>query len=99
MHFLILLASIVSLSAADWPQWRRPNRDGHAPASGKVITKLPAGPKIVWKIKAGPGLASPIVAGDKVSHFDAVGKTEALRALKRATGEQLWSAPIDETFH
>ena len=99
MHFLILLATILSLAAADWPQWRGPNRDGHAPASGKLITKLPADPKIVWKIKAGAGLASPIVAGDKVLHFDAVNKTETLHALNRATGEKLWSAPIDETFH
>jgi outer membrane protein assembly factor BamB len=99
MHFIILLATVLSLSAADWPQWRGPDRDGHAPASGKLITKLPADPKVLWKIKAGPGLASPIVAGDKVIHFDAVNKTETLHALNRATGEKLWSAPIDETFH
>ena len=79
MHFVILLATILSLSAADWPQWRGPNRDGHAPASGKLITKLPADPKVLWKIKAGPGVASPIVAGEKVFHFDAVNKTETLQ--------------------
>jgi outer membrane protein assembly factor BamB len=99
MRFVIFLATVLSLSAADWPQWRGPTRDGHAPASGKLITKLPAEPKVVWKIKAGPGLASPIVAGDKVIHFDAVGKTETLHAVNRATGEKLWSAPIDEAFH
>jgi outer membrane protein assembly factor BamB len=99
MHLVILVATILSLSAADWPQWRGPNRDGHAPTSGKLITKLPGEPKVVWKIKAGPGLASPIVAGDKVIHFDAVGKTETLHALNRSTGEKLWSASIDETFH
>jgi outer membrane protein assembly factor BamB len=99
MHFVILLATVLSLSAADWPQWRGPDRDGHAPASGKLITKLPADPKVLWKIKAGPGLASPIVAGDKVLHFDAVNKTETLHAVNRTTGEKLWSAPINETFH
>jgi outer membrane protein assembly factor BamB len=99
MHFVILLATILSVCAADWPQWRGPNRDGFAPANGKLITKLPAEPKVLWKTKAGPGLASPIVSGDKAIHFDAVGKAETLHAVNRATGEELWSAPIDETFH
>lgn len=101
MHFLtaIIIGCALTISAADWPQWRGPNRDGHAPASGKTVSKLPLEPKVVWKVKAGPGLASPIVAGDKVLHFDAVGKMETLHALKRETGEKIWSAEIDETFH
>jgi outer membrane protein assembly factor BamB len=101
MHFLIalILAAVLSISAADWPQWRGPHRDGHAPVNGKLITKLPTDPKVVWKIKAGPGLASPVVVGDKVILFDAVGKIETLHAVRRSTGEKLWSTPVDETFH
>jgi outer membrane protein assembly factor BamB len=101
MYLLIalILAAAVSVSAADWPQWRGPNRDGHAPTNGKLINKFPADPKVVWKVKAGPGLASPVVFGDKVILFDAVGKTETLHAVERDTGEKIWSTRIDETFH
>src|SRR5688500_13199116 len=99
MHLSVLLATVISLSAADWPQWRGPTRDGHAPASSKLISKLPEQPKVVWKVKAEAGLASPIVAGNKVIHFDAANKKETLHALNRDTGEKIWSAAIDETFH
>ena len=99
MHLPVLLATVLSLSAADWSQWRGPNRDGHAPANSKLISKLPEQPKVVWKIKAEAGLASPIVAGNKVIHFDAANKKETLHALNRETGEKIWSAAIDETFH
>jgi outer membrane protein assembly factor BamB len=99
MHLSVLIATVLSLSAADWPQWRGPNRDGHAPSNSKLITKLPEQPKVVWKVKAEAGLASPIVAGNKVIHFDATNKKETLHALNRETGEKIWSAEIDETFH
>ena len=99
MHLPLLFATVLSLSAADWPQWRGPNRDGHAPANSKLISKLPEQPKVVWKVKVEAGLASPIVAGDKVIHFDAANKKETLHALDRETGKKLWSTPIDETFH
>ena len=99
MHLPLLFATVLSFTAADWPQWRGPNRDGHAPASSKIISKLPEQPKVVWKVKAEAGLASPIVAGNKVIHFDAADKKETLHALDRETGKRIWSAPIDETFH
>jgi len=99
MKFLLVLALAVSVPAADWPQWRGPEREGHAPTSGKLITNLPGEPKEIWKVKAGPGLSSPIVAGEFVIHFDAVGKQETLHALNKADGQKVWSVPIDETFH
>jgi outer membrane protein assembly factor BamB len=39
-------------AAADWPQWRGPNRDGIAPAGPKLLDAWPtngAGPKLLWK--------------------------------------------------
>lgn len=98
----VLHAALVFSSLAgqeDWPQWRGPNRDGHVPASEKIITALPAEPKVLWKMRIGPGISSPIVAGDKVIYFDAVDGKETLHAINRETKEELWRAPIDETFH
>ena len=94
---LLWVVSCLSMSAADWPQWRGPERNGHAP--GASLEKLPSSPRVVWKIAAGPGLASPVVAGDKAFLFDAVDKKETLHAVDRKTGKKIWSAAIDETFH
>jgi hypothetical protein len=37
-------------AAADWPQWRGPNRDGVVPAGPKLLDAWPAnGPKLLWR--------------------------------------------------
>lgn len=95
----LLLCFSLPLNAADWPQWRGPARDGHAPPQSLWLAELPAAPKIAWKLPAGPGLASPIVAGEFVILFDAAEGKEVLRALDRATGREKWRATIDEAFH
>src|SRR5687767_11630361 len=63
--FASVLLGISAVGAADWPQWRGPQRTGHAANSAKPIEKIPTEPKTVWRIKAGEGLASPVVAGGK----------------------------------
>lgn len=62
--------------AADWNQWRGPNRDGAAPASPALIDGLPeTGLKPIWVSKedipsgGGGGWSSPIVADGKVYMF------------------------------
>ena len=98
MYWRILCACafVATVTGADWPQWRGPNRDGHT--AGR-LDALPDSPKTVWKVKAGPGLASPVVSGDIVIHFDAVNGKETIHALDRATGEERWQKAIDTTFH
>ena len=98
MYWRILCACAFAASVigADWPQWRGPNRDGHAAGN---LDALPETPKTAWKIKAGPGLASPVVSGDTVIHFDAVNANETIHALDRATGKERWQKAIDTTFH
>lgn len=63
----LLLASLsLSLSAADWPQFRGPNRDG-ASEDSATPTTWEGSTNVVWKRKLpGPGSSSPIVVGDKV---------------------------------
>ena len=99
MYLSLLFASIISVSLADWPQWRGPTRDGQADPAGKKIESLPAELKPVWSVKVGPGLASPVVAGNTVIIFDAQDGKECVRALDRKTGAEQWRTVIDETFH
>ena len=54
------------VNAADWPQWRGPNRDGISAETGWKSTWPAEGPKVVWKGNFGPGCGSFAVVGDQV---------------------------------
>ncbi len=86
------------LHSADWPQWRGPERDGHATTGDPLPRHLAAEPSVAWRVPAGPGLASPIVASGKVFVFDAQDGQETLRALDRSTGKELWRQAVDAPF-
>ena len=52
---LVSLAG-ATVTAADWPQWRGPNRDGTAPTSPPLVSALPAdGLKPAWLSEKLPG--------------------------------------------
>lgn len=87
-----------SLRAAEWPRWRGPANDGHAPPGPPILASLPAEPRIRWQVPAGPGLASPVVSGGVVLAFDNQDGRETLRALDATSGTERWRAAIDEPF-
>jgi outer membrane protein assembly factor BamB len=70
--FFLLLASTTASLAADWPQWRGPDRNGVAPDSPALLEKFPEdGPQVLWESEPIPasddgGLGSPVAAGGKV---------------------------------
>lgn len=94
----ILCASLLlwsaSLEAADWPQWRGPNRDGVVVDKAHSLDKLPAEPKVLWKIDVGPGQSSPVVASGKVVLMDVQGEEEKAHCFDAATGKALWSVGV-----
>lgn len=87
-----------SLRAGDWPQWRGPQRTGHASADTPLLKSLPETPRVVWKIPAGDGYSSPVVAGGRVYVTEAQEGNEVLRALDAETGGEQWRLVVDETF-
>jgi outer membrane protein assembly factor BamB len=95
--FLALLLGAAA-RAADWPGWRGLARDGHVPAGAPAVDALPAAPKVLWHVPVGFGLASPVVAGGKVLYLDNQAEKETLHAADAATGNELWSATIDDAF-
>ncbi|HEV7396479.1 MAG TPA: PQQ-binding-like beta-propeller repeat protein [Pyrinomonadaceae bacterium] len=86
--------------AADWPQWRGPNRDARV-ADASVPATWPKTLKEQWKVKVGVGHATPVVVGDKIFVFARQGEEEVLMALDSSTGKELWrtSEPIAYTMH
>lgn len=105
-RFLVLAAvaaffAVVAAAPAqsrDWPRWRGPESDGHVPAGVTVPEKLPATARYAWKKKVGFGLGSPVVSGGKLFHLDHQAGKEMVHALDAATGNALWSVPLDEVF-
>jgi outer membrane protein assembly factor BamB len=93
--WILLIAGSLPVLAADWPQWRGPDRTGH---SAERLETLPAEPKINWKIPSAEGLSSPIVAGGRLFHFEAENGKEVLRSLDAASGKVQWSAIIDDAM-
>jgi outer membrane protein assembly factor BamB len=85
---LCLTLAGVHVSAADWPQWRGPTRDGRAdfkaPASWpKELTKK-------WQVTVGDGVSTPALAGGKLYVFTRENGKEIARCLNAATGKELW---------
>lgn len=62
---------LATLSFADWPQWRGPDRSGFISAD-QIVDHLPAdGIEASWKLDSFPGgnsggWSSPVISGDKV---------------------------------
>jgi outer membrane protein assembly factor BamB len=86
---VILLAWASFASAADWPQWRGPNRaavvpDFMAPATWpKELQKK-------WSTPVGGGVATPALVGDKLYAFAYQNGNEVIRCLDAGTGKEIW---------
>jgi len=92
---------IVSLAhAADWPQWRGPDRTGAIEGGPVLVASWPKeGPVKVWEsepLQCGSpgGFASPVVADGRVYVYATENKdgkkTEGVLCLDAATGKTLW---------
>jgi outer membrane protein assembly factor BamB len=84
--------------AADWPQWRGPDRDGKAAADAPIPDALPGELKPRWKLAIGGGFSSPVAAGGQVVYFDEDGTNEVLHLIDAATGRETWRRPIAARF-
>ena len=93
----VISLSVASAVGADWPQWRGPQRDGHAPAYASP-TALPNELNPTWKINVHTGHASPIVAGGHVIFLDTEAGKEVVHALNAETGEERWKAAFDQVY-
>jgi len=94
----ITMLSAGPIHAGDWPRWRGPANDGHAPAASKPLDALPVDASFVWQVPAGQGLASPVVAHGRVFAFDNQDGQETLRALSVDSGRELWRTAVDVPF-
>jgi len=99
-----LCAVVLSTVAADWPQWRGPNRDGLANEAGLLKTWPKEGPPLRWTYtNAGVGYSGPAVVGDRLFLMGARDGAEYVFALdlkseQGSTVKELWSTKIGPLF-
>ena len=99
----VLLLSVASAalaqSAANWPQWRGPNRDGISKETG-LLKQWPAeGPPLAWKaIGAGRGYSSFSISNGKLYTMGLRGDREFVIAFDVATGKEAWATPNGTAF-
>jgi len=96
---LALAQQALAQSAASWPQWRGPNRDGISKETG-LLKQWPAeGPPLVWKASgAGGGYSSFSVANGKLYTMGLRGEREFVVAFDVATGKEAWATPHGSAF-
>jgi outer membrane protein assembly factor BamB len=104
---LIACATIaLTVTAADWPQWRGLNRDGAVPQSPPLNTTWAnGGPAKVWESEEipGGGYGSVVVSGGHVYIFyykaDTTACTDGFFCVDAAGGKTAWKKEFKVTEH
>lgn len=93
---LLVTLSGVRASAADWPGYLGPRRDGTSAQTDLLRTWPKEGPRVLWTVPLGVGFGGPAVSSGKVYVLDRdeeVGDT--LRVFDFSSGKELWSFAYD----
>jgi outer membrane protein assembly factor BamB len=87
-----------SLWAADWPQWRGPNRDSVCTETGLLQQWPKDGPKLLWEITGlGPGYSSVSIANGRLYTMGDRAKLQYVYAHDLSTRKELWAAQVGKS--
>jgi len=96
---LLILVHTALGQAANWPQWRGPNRDGISKETGLLKQWPTDGPPLVWKATgAGNGYSSFSIANGKLYTMGLRGDREFVIAFDIANGKEVWATPNGTAF-
>lgn len=93
---LLLCICVINVSAADWPQWRGPDRSGVSKESGLLKQWPSGGPKLVWQVDdLGDGYSTPVVVGTRIYFLSNTGMdNEFVQARSTVDGKVIWTTRI-----
>lgn len=94
---MIVVGSLpLSVHAADWPQWRGPERNGISKETGLLKEWPKAGPQLVWQAKnLGDGYSTPAVVGDHLYLLSSKGMSdESVISVGTKDGKPAWSTRL-----
>ena len=83
-------------SAADWPQWRGPQRNGSANETGLLKAWPKEGPRLLWQVKEiGDGYSTPAVVGSRIYLLSNRGlDNEFAQAVSAQDGKSIWTTRL-----
>jgi outer membrane protein assembly factor BamB len=99
----LALALFATTAAADWPQFRGPDGQGHAPSSANLPSEWTETQNVAWKADVpGLGWSSPVIVEGRIYLTTAVPKgrgkdgDQSLRALclDATSGKLLWNVEV-----
>jgi len=93
---LILCVCVINVSAADWPQWRGPERSGVSKESGLLKQWPSGGPKLLWQVDdLGDGYSTPVVVGTRIYFLSNTGMdNEFVQARSTVDGKVIWTTRV-----
>ena len=96
---LIVLCVIKTGVAADWTQWRGPDRAGLSPDVGLLQDWTGKPPKLLWTAEGmGGGYASVALAGGRIYTTGNQADKQAVVCASAADGKVLWTTPITDVL-
>lgn len=96
---VICLLSPLAAPAAEWPQWRGPDRDGRSAETGLLQHWPDEGPPLAWQASGlGSGFSSVSVAGGRIYTLGDLEEGQHALALSETSGEILWKTRIGPTW-
>lgn len=90
IFLFITLIQAVFLSAADWPQFLGPNRNGTSVHETLVKAMLQNDVNELWRIPIGEGYSGVVVSGESLFTMDSNGKDEFIVSLRITDGMEKW---------
>jgi outer membrane protein assembly factor BamB len=86
-------------AAADWPQWRGPDRDGESPESGLLREWPDGGPPLAWSASGlGGGFSSVSIADGRIYTLGDLADGQYVLALDQDGGERIWKTRVGPTW-
>lgn len=96
----ILACTLIQVLAADFPQWRGPQRDGHSPETNLLKSWPKSGPKLLWHTtNVLGGYSTPAVVGDRIYVLGSSTNEESVLALNTKDGRIEWATKIGAVGH
>jgi len=89
---LILITTLINISAQDWPQYLGPKRNSTSDQKSILRTWPQQGPEVLWTVDVGIGFGGPVIKEGKVYLLDRDDKVgDNLRCFDLSSGKELWN--------
>jgi len=94
-----ILTTALNVFAADWPQWRGPDREDRSPDTGLLKSWPQGGPKALWVFKdAGLGYAGYSIVDGTLFTMGLRGEQEWVIAVRVSDGTEVWATPAGKRY-